>query len=81
MPQYKFICDNNDNILVNKIYRFENFNDEINKLCEHLHIKYVSIPIMRKSKHQDYRTYYINDEIKKIVYDVYEKDFQLFNYI
>ena len=37
-PQYKFICDNKDNLLINYLAYFETINDDFEQIARHLNI-------------------------------------------
>jgi hypothetical protein len=76
IPQYKFICDNNEKIYKNVlILKFENLKEDMKKIGfddMNVHIneaKYIKTPF-----------YYLNDESIKIINKYYEKDFIFFDY-
>lgn len=80
-PQYKFICDNKDEnkIIVDKIIRFENLDKEYIKIIE----KYKLNQLNHLNKSDNIITFddfYSDKFIKKIVYKLYKKDFEIFNY-
>ena len=74
LPQYSYICDEKDNILVGNILRFENLQRDFNKFWD------LKLPHLNKSnRKKDWRVYY-NDRTLEIINNVYEKDFKIFNY-
>ena len=83
--QYKWICDNNGNILVDEILRFEDFGNEILSFFKKNNLKVPfmwrlrGVPHKNSSKKDNYKTYY-SEETKNIIAKVYETDFKLFYY-
>jgi len=59
---------------VDKIIKYEELQKSIYELFG---IK--KLPKLNSSKHEYYTTYY-NAELKNMVYDIYYKDIELFNY-
>jgi len=78
-PQYLHIINQNDNISVGFIGRFESIvqdwsyitNTILGKQCDLLH--------KNKTSHNHYTQYY-TDELKERIYTLYAKDFALFSY-
>jgi len=83
IPQHIFINGDKNNI--DFIGRFENLGRDFELLCEKisshsgLKISNTQLPITKKTKSIDYKTYYNKNIIKKIN-KLYEKDFILFDY-
>jgi hypothetical protein len=80
-PQHEFIYDNDGNLLVDFVGRFENLEEDFKMICQSANIKYSGLPHVKKSieKKIDYHQFY--DETKmKLVADKYEKDIELFDY-
>ncbi len=77
-PQYKFILDNNDKIMVNYVGRFENFTSDIKNIMKTLNI---NVPIIKlnTTNHKHYKHYYDKESIK-MVEEMYHKDLEIFNY-
>ena len=83
IPQYIFI--NNDIKNMNFIGKFENLERDFEQLCKklesHSGIKIINreLPITKKTKSIDYKSYY-NKKIINKINKLYENDFILFNY-
>tara|TARA_B100000886_G_scaffold317088_1_gene256121 strand:- start:1739 stop:2350 length:612 start_codon:yes stop_codon:yes gene_type:complete len=78
IPQYKFVYDNNFNIIVDKIFYFEEFGKIINFSKEITNNK--NIKNIHKLKQNKKKKIKLNESQKSIIYNIYEKDFVLFNY-
>lgn len=79
-PQHVFVCDTNGRILVDYIFKIEKLDEEIRKLFIKERLPIEHIPRVNTSKHNEYSKYYNDFKIKNTVYQVYKKDFELFNY-
>jgi len=79
-PQAYWIFNKN-NIQVDSIFRFEHFDESINKIHLMLNGESYNKPIefVNTSEHKPYKDYY-TEELKNIVYNIYKIDFDLFNY-
>lgn len=73
--QTDYILDTNGNCIVDKIFRFENLENEIKN---HFHID-STFPHLTRSTFVNYNDYY-TDELKELVYLRLRKDFEYFNY-
>ena len=77
IPQYQFICDVDKKIIVNHLFKFEEFN----KVLHFLKNKKYNINFKKKLN-----TCETNDKIKlnfnqkKKIYELYKIDFKIFNY-
>lgn len=82
LAQYEFICDENDNILVDFLGSFENLNEDFSKLADKLNLKKKKLPHERKTNVRKNKNYdeYLNEESKELIYERYKKDFELFGY-
>jgi chondroitin 4-sulfotransferase 11 len=79
IPQYKYVVNNDDNVIVKNILRFENINSDFSEFISKYNLKNNNLPIVNTSKHDHFNNYY-DEETKNIVYNFYIKDFKLFNY-
>lgn len=77
VQQYDWLSEK-DEILVDYVYRFEDFREETNKIFNKFKIK-TKLPHIRKSVHENYRTYY-NENTIKLVGEMFDKDVEYFNY-
>lgn len=76
VPQYTWICDKNGNIMVDKLFYYENLetNETFKKLLPDLE----KVNLTTK-KYTDYKDYYNKDLVDK-VFRIYEKDINLFEF-
>jgi len=77
IPQHQYIMVDGD-IAVDKVIRIENLAEEFAVLCDELGIN-ACLKKRMASKHKDYLFYY-DDNTKEVIYDLYRKDFELFDY-
>jgi hypothetical protein len=73
-PQYTFVCDENDNIVMDFVGKIETLNEDFNTICNHLNIEAelqnLNIGTVKKNN--------FSEEIKTIIKLKYQKDFNLF---
>lgn len=77
VPQNELISY--QNLKMDKIFKFENFDQIEEQLNANLKAKTISLKKLNTSKRDSYNKYY-NSKTKTIVYKVYRKDFELFDY-
>jgi hypothetical protein len=78
-PQYKYICDRNNNIIVDHIGTVENMKSSILFLQKKLNVEIKIANLNQSTRKKDFRSYY-NEETKKVIAELYKKDITLFNY-
>lgn len=79
-PQLSFLEDENGNIDIDFIGRFENIQNDFNSICKIINIDtYDELKIHNSGDREKYQSYY-NEETRNVVRDVYEKDIEYFNY-
>lgn len=78
MPQLDWISDQQGNVLVDDICRFENLQEDFQRVCQRIG-KEASLPHLKASQRGHYREYY-DAETVQIVADWFEKDIQYFEY-
>ncbi|EFO9214487.1 sulfotransferase family protein, partial [Campylobacter lari] len=76
--QYEYLCDENMNVLVDFVGRFEQLNSDFKKILNILNRK-DSLIHVNKSKRCNYKDYY-NCETYKIIREIYKNDFEIFDY-
>jgi len=78
-PQYWFICDENENVLVDYIGKLEKMDEVSQVLTEKLNKKFEFEKLNVSKRKKDFRSYY-NAETKALVSEIYKKDIELFGY-
>jgi len=79
LPQHLFVFkENTPNI--DFIGKFENIQEDFNKICDIIGIDKTYLSNDNKSDHDSYKDYY-DEETKSIIAKIYEKDINYFNYI
>jgi hypothetical protein len=71
--QLQWIENNQGNIIVDKVIRYENLEEEWFKLFGTV------LPVVNKTEHQDYRLYY-NDHLNLLISKAFSRDIEKFNY-
>ena len=73
-PQYTFVCDENDDIIMDFVGKMENLKADFNTVCKHLNIVAELQKLnMSATKKNDF-----SEEVKTIIKLKYQKDFNLF---
>ena len=73
-PQYTFVCDENDNIVMDFVGKMENLNTDFDTVCKHLKIE----SKLQKLNMSSAKKNEFSEEIKAIIKLKYQKDFNLF---
>ena len=81
-PQYEFIYNPEGRLLVDFVGKFENMQEDFDKLCDHFGVPHTPVPHKNKTQYRNVRHYaqYYDDKTREIVADKYAKDIQLFGY-
>jgi hypothetical protein len=78
--QTQSLLDNDDKLMVNKLIRFENLQEELGELFKKLGLSPVKFPHLNKSKrYKPYWEYY-TDETRNKVAELFKKDIETFGY-
>jgi len=77
-PQYLFLFDENNTLLVDDIIRYESFSEGIKKIENKINID-MALERRMTSYHYDYVSYYDSESIE-IVNELYDLDFKLLKY-
>ncbi len=78
-PQYKYICDTKNRLVVDFLGRYENLERDFHRLRNELGLSIDSLPHLHESHHRDYKDYY-SKQTRELVAQAYEKDIELFDY-
>lgn len=78
MPQYDWVIDESNTILVDRILHFENLDDEFRGIQQLLNKRAV-LPHVKKSNRGDYKDYYNKDSIQ-IINNWFRQDIEIFDY-
>lgn len=76
--QLLWLKDLKGNPKIDFVGRFENYEEDWNKICKILNID-ISLPHLNKSQHRDYKTYY-NEGLIEAVRKKYREDIKYFKY-
>lgn len=79
-PQYYFVCDNNSNLMVDFVGKFENIEVDFEKVCQQLNVENrLQHHNKTTRENEDWKSYYSDYSLKKVA-EIYRKDFEIFNY-
>lgn len=78
LHQHLWVCDNEDNVLVNFVGRYETLKKDYEIIKNKININ-KSLSQVNISKHKDYKKYYDKETID-IVNEKFNKDLKIFNY-
>lgn len=79
VPMVNFLQDQKQNINLDFIGKFENLQEDFDKLCDELYLPRQSLPHKNKSDHIKYIEYY-DKKSKEMVDKKYARDIEIFNY-
>lgn len=74
-----YFTNKNGELVVDKIFHYENFDAEVALLLRQLHLSPIRIPVYNQSKVLSYKWYY-TDKSRSLVAEKCKKDIQYFDY-
>lgn len=78
--QHKYVFDVDCKTqLVTDVFRFENYEEELKRLLKKLDKEHL-IPEIHKTNHSKKKSEKLNDESLQLIYNYFQKDFELFDY-
>jgi Sulfotransferase family len=80
LPQHCFLYDENEQLLVDFIGRFENLQSDFEVICGDLGINSARLPHRNKAISRKHYSKYYDSESKEYVAELYKKDIKLFSY-
>lgn len=78
-PQFEFVTDKDKNLTVDYICRFENLQNDFDKICEKLNFPKVKLEKINVGNSEKFRDFY-DVELKEKVREFYRKDFEIFDF-
>ena len=78
-PQHEYILDDDGQVMVDFVGRFEQLKQDFSVVCDRIGRKGTELPHVGAGKYGDWQTYYDNDTIAAIS-AYYQKDIELFGY-
>jgi len=79
IPQHQFITDNNGELMVDFVGKYESLVNAYQQVCTKIGIPSGRLFKVNSSIHNDYTEYY-DDELSQAVFEFYHQDFELFGY-
>lgn len=78
VPQTEFIKTKNGR-MIDYVGKLETMDEAVGHICEKLGVSNVEVPKKNESVRKDYNGYYTK-QMKDVVYDFYQKDFEVLGY-
>lgn len=79
-PQYLYTYDASNNLNVDFVGRYETLEEDWKTICSKIPtVVYKPLPSRMVSRHKPWEDYY-TPELRRMVYEMYKKDFELFGY-
>ena len=78
-PCADFLCDEDDNLLVDSVLKFENLEEGYESLCEAFGVEVTPLAKKNQSGHAGYKAYY-DERTRKYIGERFRRDVDLFDY-
>jgi hypothetical protein len=78
MPQHKFIFDENDNLMVDKVFKLETLNEKFNAFLDEREIVIEKLVHINRTKKKD--EIILDQDDIKLINKLYKKDFELLGF-
>ena len=78
VPQWRYLCDEHERILVDFVGRYENLQEDWEKVCQKLGM-YEDLQFYNMGKQLPYKEYY-TEETREKVFELYKEDIEIFDY-
>ena len=78
--QKHLLCDEGGKLMVDDVFRYENYNDGVQKIKTVLNISKAEIPWVNFSKYGIDKKIMLTDENKEFIYKIHQEDFLTFGY-
>ena len=78
-PQLEHLADDNGNVLMDFIGRFENLQADFQAICSRINLPPINLPHIRKSAHKRYTDSY-SPQARQLVDELYKSDIEHFGY-
>lgn len=75
-PQYLYLFDDDDRLLVDKFYKLENIRNHYDEISKNIGRAF----ILQHDNKSDKETFNITPEMNQLIYELYQKDFELLGY-
>jgi hypothetical protein len=77
--QKNFLVNEEGELLLDFVGRFENLQQDFNKICKEVNVPQVNLPLLNKSNNKRYQEFYDSKTIK-LVGDAFKEDIEFSNY-
>jgi hypothetical protein len=78
-PQHTFICNESGEIKMDFVGRYEQLDTDFKSICLQIDIPHQPLKKRNSSQHRKPELQ-LDSELKEMVYDFYQNDFELFDY-
>jgi hypothetical protein len=79
LPQHYFLCDEEQEIAVDFVGRFETVNQDWATVCETIGVAPRKLPLVNVGDHKPYQEYY-DPQTREIIAEYYADDIRIFGY-